>query len=460
MPPPQLVRHYLPLIAVSLLSLGGASPPGEPPAVSEGRQARVGQLPPLPVTRIDERAGIADLDAPHAVSLTISQPISIKDALLLLVRGTAFSLVIDEQVTGTFAGELKDLTLRQALGAVLFPQSLDYTVDGNVIRVHPPRPAMRLFDVTYLNVRRDWQRGIRSGSSLPGQPASADAATSVGGNFFDEIERGVVALLSPSGRAHVDRKNGIVQVTDFESRLDRVAVYLESVHMRATRQVRIDARVFEVTLKDAAAPSVDWDAVAQASGQKWAAARGATAGVRVDDFSAVLSALAEQGTVRMLATPHVLAMNNEPAIMRVGTQDVYFTTEEQATAGGGTARRAVPAAMMQGFTMTVTPVIASDGVVQLSLAPTYTEKTGEARSRHGDRVPVVSVAEADTLVRIRDGESVLLSGFLREQTRTTQGEGLAGFFGAQSKAQVKTELVILLNATIVTPGAPGQAGTK
>ena len=447
MPPPHRVQRSLPLVAVSLLWIGGVSP-----------NATQQQLPPVPVTRLDERTGIADLDAPHAVSLTVSQPMAIKDALLLLVRGTAFSLAIDQSVTGTFAGELKDLTLRQALEAVLFPQSLGYTVDGPVISVHPRRPEMRLFDVSYLNIRRDWQRGIRSGSSLPGQPSSADASSSITGTFFDEIERGVAALLSPAGKAHVDRKSGLVQVTDLEERLDRISVYLESVHIRATRQVRIDARVFEVTLADPAAHAVDWVAVAKASGQSWTLT-GPTAGVRIEDLSAVVKALGEQGRVRMLATPHVLAMNNEPAVMRVGTQDVYFTTEETRRDTGGTDRRATPAAMMQGFTMTVTPVITSDGVVQLSIAPSYTEKTGESRSRQGDRVPVLRVAEADTLVRIRDGESVLLSGMLREETKTTQGEGLAGFFGSDKKSHVKAELVILLNATIVTPGAaPAVAG--
>jgi MSHA biogenesis protein MshL len=428
--------------------MGGVSPPGL------GQQ-----LQPLPVTRLDERTGIADLDAPHAVSLSISQPIAIKDALLLLVRGTAFSLAVDQAVTGTFAGELKDLTLRQALEAVLFPQSLGYTVDGTVISVHPRRPSMRLFDVSYLNVRRDWQRGIRSGSSLPGQPSSADASSSISGSFFEEIERGVTALLSSDGKAHVDRKNGIVQVTDLQDRLDRIAVYLESVHIRATRQVRIEARVLEVTLTDPAAHAVDWDAVAKASGQPWAAARTPMAGVRVQDFSAVVKALGEQGDVRMLATPHVLAMNNEPAVMRVGTQDVYFTTEETRT-DKGTDRRATPSAMMQGFTMTVTPMITADGVVQLSIAPTYTEKTGESKSRLGDRVPVLRVAEADTLVRMRDGESLVLSGMLREETRTTPGEGLAGFFGAAKKSNVKAELIILLSATIVTPGATPATGGR
>ena len=385
----------------------------------------------IPVTRLDERSGIADLDAPHAVSLTIAQPLAVKDALLLLVRGTAFSVVIGDEVTGTFSGELKDLTLRQAIDAVLGPQRLDYTLDGQLIAVHARKPAMRLFDVSYLNVRRETQRGIRS-SSLAGEPAAADLSASAGGSYFDEIERGVAALLSADGRVHVDRRHGVVQATDFRERLDRIATYLETVHVRAMRQVRLSARVVEVTLADPSAQAVDWRAVAQRSGEPWDA-MSTTAGVRVQDFTAVLAALAVQGTVRTLASPHVLAMNNEPAVMRVGVQDVYF-----AAAGS----RETPAAMTEGFTMTITPHIDAGGMVHLNVAPTYTEKTGEVRSANTGAVPVLSVAEVDTVLRIRDGESILLSGML------------------QRKDGVRCELVILLNATVVTPGPAARTGAR
>ena len=50
-------------------------------------------------------------------SLTIAQPGPIHDLLLLLVRGTSLSVVPDPGIGGTFIGELKNVTVRQALGA-------------------------------------------------------------------------------------------------------------------------------------------------------------------------------------------------------------------------------------------------------------------------------------------------------------------------------------------------------
>lgn len=430
----------VPLIAVGLLGVAdafaqsGAHPP-----------------PPLPVTRIDDRSAAGDLDAPRAVSLTISQPLPLREALLLLVTGTPFSIVTGENVEGLFAGELKDLSMRQAIEAVLFPRGLAYSLDGTVIRVHTPRPAMRLFDVGYLNVRRDSRRELRSTAAIPADAAGTAASTRVTGSFFDDIEKGVQALLSREGRAHVDRHSGVVQVTDLPERLDRIGVYLESVHVRAVRQVRLEARVFEVTLSDPAALSIDWQAVASRSGESWISPRAAASGVRVADLAAVLKAIGEQGSVRMLAAPHVVAMNNEPALMRVGTQDVFFTTSDRVS---------VPRPLLEGFTLMVVPQIAADGLVHLSVSPSMTEKTGEARSREGDRVPVLSVSEADTLVRLRDGEAVMISGLLQDRARTTPGEGLAGFFGSQKQEKTKSELVILLKASVVATAAPAAAEVR
>jgi len=70
------------------------------------------------------------------------------------------------------------------------------------------------------------------------------------------------------------------------------------------------------------------------------------------------------------------------------------------------------------------------------------------------------VSEADTLVRVQDGETVVLSGFLQHRTKVTAGTGVAGLFGAQSRAIVNSELVILLTPTVVTPGVGATGGTR
>jgi type II secretory pathway component HofQ len=372
-----------------------------------------------------------DLETAGAVSLSIADPIPIQDALRLLVRGTPFSIALGDGVEGTFSGELKDLALRQALDAMLGPQSLDFTLSGRLITVHPRRPVMRIFDVSYLNVRREWRRTVRGGAPVSNQAAAAELSAWAGTSYYDEIERGIVSLLSPQGRAHVDRRSGIVQVVDYDDRLQRMGTYLDTVHVRAMRQVHLSARVVEVTLSNPS-QGLDWAALA-ARGGPWAA-RDRAVGVPADDFGRMLSALAAQGTVRTLASPRVQAMNNEPALMRVSTHDVQFRTE---TADGDSEDPADPAdTALHAFTMTITPHIDASGMVQLSVSPSFTGTTGDSRPL-GAVGPVVT-AETDTVVRIRDGESIVLAGLQ------------AG----------RRELVILLNATILNPGPVASTGGR
>src|SRR5438128_1812637 len=99
-------------------------PPARPP--SPGRQ----QLPPLPVTQIDPGAAAATLDSPRRLTLQFAEPRPIDEVLRLLVEGTPFSLAIDPDVSGSFRGELKMLTLREALTTLLTPLGLEFTVEG------------------------------------------------------------------------------------------------------------------------------------------------------------------------------------------------------------------------------------------------------------------------------------------------------------------------------------------
>src|SRR6185503_20250929 len=94
-------------------------------------QPRAGQMPALALTQLDERALAADFDN-RAFSLTFAQPVPVKDLLLLLVRGTSLSVVPDPAVDGAFIGELKNVTVRQALDLILQPLGLSYTIAGNV----------------------------------------------------------------------------------------------------------------------------------------------------------------------------------------------------------------------------------------------------------------------------------------------------------------------------------------
>jgi type II secretory pathway component GspD/PulD (secretin) len=370
---------------------------------------RPAPMPTLPLTQLDERAPSADLDN-RAFTLTFAQPVPVKDLLLLLVRGTSLSVVPDPAIAGTFIGELKNVTVRQALGLILRPLGLDYALDGGVIRVSRREPETRIFDLNYVATGRVGQASV----AVDGGPGtSASVTTSTKTDVFEELANGVRTLLTERATFNVDRKAGLLQVTDFPERLDRVAIYLDTVQDRVHRQVQIDARVIEVEPNDPKASGIDWASLAVTmSGAATAdvpmATRRTMNGLRVTDVGKLLELLAEQGTVTVVANPRLLTLNNEPSIVRTGT-----------------------------MSLSVTPQISGDSILTLSLTPIVT-------------APVAF--ESDMLARVADGETLVVSGFTRDrEIKERKAVGISGgWFGRGTVVTHKrVELVILLTARIV-----------
>lgn len=408
-----------------VLALGGGAASAQPAP---------GQLPVLPLTQLDERALAADLDN-RAFTLTFAQPIPIGELLLLLVRDTSLSMIPDPTITGSFIGELKNVTVRQALGLILPPLGLDYQVDGGFVRVLRREPETRLFDVNYIATQRAGA-SIVGGTSAGGSSATVSSSTRT--DVFEEIAKGVETLLSDSATYNLDRKAGLLQVTDFPERFDRVSLYLDTVHEHVHRQVRIDARVIEVELADPEAQSLDWAALAQSigAGSSSGVNRPMLSGLRPGDVPRFLTALAAQGKVSVLASPSVLALNNEPTVVRASSQDT--------ASGRGRPRE-------ESMTLGVTPQIAAEGIVMLSLSPLVAVRDPDEGRRP---TAVTAIRETDTLARVADGETIVVAGLTREREvreRRPAGTG-GGWFGRSTIVTKKrVELMMLLTPTILSP---------
>jgi type II secretory pathway component GspD/PulD (secretin) len=373
-------------------------------------QPKPGQMPTLLLTQLDERALATDFDH-DTFSMTFAEPVPIKDLLLLLVRGTTLSIVPDPGIDGSFIGDLKNVTVRQALELILRPLGLAYDIDRNVVRVFGRVPETRIFDLNYIATERTASSTV-GGDGAAHTNASVSSSTKT--DVFDDLAKGVQTLLTRTASFNVDRKAGLLQVTDFPERLDRVSLYLDAVQDRVHRQVQIDALIIEVEPNDEKAVGVDWTALAAqlrgaATPAQRAAPRRSLTGLRVTDLAQLIGLLAEQGKVVTIANPRMLTMNNEPSIVR--TDGVVFS---------------------------VTPQIASDASVTLSVSPVVTAP---------------AAAESNMVARVVDGETLVISGFTRErETRERKAVGITGgWFGRGTVVTRKrVEMVILLTPRIVT----------
>ena len=154
-----------------------------------------------------------------------------------------------------------------------------------------------------------------------------------------------------------------------------------------------------------------------------------------------------------------MAMNAQPAVIRVGTQDVFFitTTQLDPRTGQVLQSQTVPATVNEGVVLDVTPTIGEDGVISMNIHPTVTQRTGQVVSPQGNTAPVTSVQETDTMVRMRSGETIAIAGLISERTSKQEKKVplisnipfVGRAFRGTADEHSKTDLAILMSAKIM-----------
>ena len=484
-----------PLRPLSAVRLEGSSAIPQAPA-SEQTARTPAPLSPVPVTQIDGAQQHPELE--RRFSLELNGPQSVRDLIdLLISEETRLSVVIDPSIDAQFQGQLRDLTIREALDLIAEQARIDYSIRGSVLRVFPRELETRLIPIDYVITDRTGSRSLSASSGASGAggagttgggvsvaagatPGGATASTGGGGSsaqvggsdaptFFDDLEAGVRSLLSAEGVLNIDRTAGLLQITDRTSRLDRIEAYVETVMQRVTRQVIIEARVIEVELREQFKAGLNWDAIFRQAGNVLTFGQTLNpvdgvftlSGTIDDNFNVLASFFKEQGKVNVLSSPRVSAMNNQTALIQAGTQEVFFTSTIQRDPQGIIVQTTeTPQTVTVGVVLSVTPQISSDGIIHMSMNPSITDSTGFAVSPTGARVPIVSTRATDTLARVRDGETIVLGGLMQDRSGVTTVKVpfvgdiplLGHFFKRTEKTLTKTDLVIML-----TPRLMGQA---
>ena len=185
------------------------------------------------------------------------------------------------------------------------------------------------------------------------------------------------------------------------------------------------------------------------------------------NFAALLNFLESQGNVHVLSSPRIATLNNQKAVLKVGT-DEFFVTEITggtiASTSTGTFTGTAPTVKVQpffsGIALDVTPQIDENNEIILHVHPSVSKVTtvnkvldlGATMGVYNLPLASSSVSETDSIVRARDGQIVAIGGLMR-QAETNDESGLPflpkSIFGQTSKVTEKRELIILLKPTVV-----------
>jgi MSHA type pilus biogenesis protein MshL len=275
---------------------------------------------------------------------------------------------------------------------------------------------------------------------------------------------------------------GTILVTAPASKLAEVETFLKAFESSIQRQVAIEAKFVEVLLDRDSRFGINWDAVVSRGSvelvgraQNPPGARGLSTvelTLRADKIETVLQALEQQGEVRVLSSPRVSTLNNQRAMINVGTDEVFFTITRQPIIGPtgatiGFTTQVQPQQIAVGILLDVLPQIGPDNTITMNVRPVVTDviRVEEVSLEDGTQVraPVIDRRETDTVVRVRAGETIAIGGLMRTR-REVRTRGipllkdiplLGALFRSREEREEQRELVIFLTPSVVA----GQAGS-
>lgn len=172
-----------------------------------------------------------------------------------------------------------------------------------------------------------------------------------------------------------------------------------------------------------------------------------------------LELLANEGRVETLSQPTQMVSNRQKARIEVGQEIPYL---ESSGATGGTTTASVSFKEVS-IVMEVTPTVLENGLIRLEVTVTVREVIGNV-AIEGNNTPVLSKRESKTDVFIRDGETLVMGGLIRERERSEENglpflkdiPFLGYLFKSANRTTSKTDLLFFLRPQIVNVLKPAQ----
>jgi MSHA biogenesis protein MshL len=484
------------------------APPVPPPAVSEALLPKL----QMPLREVDEERFDIVVDEAPAAAFFMS-----------LVADSDVNMVVHPAVTGTVSVKLKNVTVDEAMRLMRQAYGYEYEKSDIGYVVLPQRLQSRIFHVSYLNVQRDGdsETWVSSGQAIQATAsddsdddgksrtlAGSRIVTRTEADFWQELRSSITALVgNQEGRTVVISPHaGLVIVRALPSELREVDAFLQQALENVHRQVILEAKVIEVELSDGFQSGINWAALATSGSQSLTISNTGGGSVFDDglsllssasgnldplnytavegsltsgfggvfsmvysgsDFSAFIELMKSQGDVQVLSSPRVSTVNNQKAVIKVGS-DEYFITEVESTEQTGTTSDSTSVDIkltpfFSGIALDVTPQIDANQEIILHIHPTISDVEDQTKQftingeDHELPLALSKVRESDSIVRARSGQLVVIGGLMEdinERLRaSTPGLGdipiLGNLFSHRKDSRTKTELVILLRPQVV-----------
>lgn len=248
------------------------------------------------------------------------------------------------------------------------------------------------------------------------------------------------------------------------------------------RQVLIDAMILQIDLRDSEDFGVDYEILRKPRQTIFGRTFGSSAAVTTlgkllpsaatgfpgvgglsgivgdDTVSAMIRALATDSRVKVVSAPSVLASDNRPARIQVGTEEPIPTGTITAAVGAATPSSSTTIQYRNtGRILTIIPQVNSQGLVNLQIKAEVSARGENVSFGTSESFPAFNTQDAETTAVVHDGETLVIGGLIGE--RKSKGRSgipylmdipvIGRFFGTTSDATDRTELIMLITPRVI-----------
>ena len=447
----------------------------------------------------------------------IADRVPVKEILTSIARDASTQVSFVGDVSGYVSLSITNQPLEFILQQISLQAQVRVEMQGGRILLIEDKPYIRTYEIDYLNVQRIADSRVDLATQIGSIRTTLDEAggAQAGNNgsqltvenktvnaLWESVVHSISGILgeqvaadnSGSENVFVSQESGIVSVRARKAEHSAIQMLLEKITESAQRQVLIEATVVEVALNDRYESGVDWRVLAGDGNETFQFSQilaglpeAATTPVTalftynntdsiLGNLSATLKLLQQFGEVQVLSRPTIIALNNQPAVLKVVDNRVYFTFEvERLERDNGDERTVVESTVHSvpiGLVMNVTPFITRDQEVILNVRPTisrilnFAEDPSPAlagQTEVRNLIPEIQIREMESLLRVQSGNVALIGGLMQNKVdnRTAGVPGLqqlpvlGRLFTHEIREIEKTELLVFLKPTVIDHNRDG-----
>ncbi len=301
--------------------------------------------------------------------------------------------------------------------------------------------------------------------------------------FWNKIETEINSILSREegskkllSKALINQDAGMVTVTGTKKQLDRVEQYIQIMMKRLHKEILIEAKLIEVKYDDSKTNGVDWSKFQLSLSGSSDAARERTGGILTNGFvkpnyligynfsmNGLISFLKTQGDVKIVSNPKVMTLNNQPAVINVGTEINYRydngSTTTTSSGGSVTTPSYTADSTFVGVTLDITPQVTNDNFIMLKINPIVSEIAKEHINADGVPflAPDIKIKQLSSIVKVKDGNKILIGGLINKNKSVVNTSVpllssipiIGKAFKSHSNVITNSELIIVLIPHII-----------